>query len=121
MPHNITGLLGVMDGAASDLRTGLPWQMFEIHEPVRLLFVIEATPAALLSIMERNQAVKTMIINRWVQVALMDPANGSLRVYRDGVFEPYHVDAGPLPITASSRDWYSGWREALDFAEIKGG
>ena len=34
-----TSLLGVMDGAASDLRTGLPWQMVEIHEPVRILFV----------------------------------------------------------------------------------
>ena len=33
-----------MDGAASDLRTGLPWQMVEIHEPVRLLFIIETTP-----------------------------------------------------------------------------
>src|SRR5205823_12201589 len=41
LPHNITALLGVMDGAASDLRTGLPWQMVEIHEPVRLLFVVE--------------------------------------------------------------------------------
>ena len=44
LPHNITSLLGVMDGAASDLRTGLPWQMVEIHEPVRLLFVCETTP-----------------------------------------------------------------------------
>ena len=30
--HNIAGLLGVMEGAASDLRTGLPRQMIEIHE-----------------------------------------------------------------------------------------
>ena len=49
LPHNITSLLGVMDGAASDLRTGLPWQMVEIHEPVRLLFVIETTPEAMLA------------------------------------------------------------------------
>ena len=28
--HNITGLFGVMEGADSDLRTGLPWQMVEI-------------------------------------------------------------------------------------------
>ena len=39
LPHNVTGLVGVMDGHASDLRTGLPWQMVEIHEPVRILFV----------------------------------------------------------------------------------
>ena len=69
LPHNLTGLLGVMDGALSDLRTGLPWQMVEIHEPVRLLFVIEATPAALLSIMESNSAIKTMVCNLWVQLA----------------------------------------------------
>ncbi|MEQ8231153.1 MAG: DUF2309 domain-containing protein, partial [Gammaproteobacteria bacterium] len=30
LPHNITGLIGVVDGHASDLRTGLPWQMVEI-------------------------------------------------------------------------------------------
>ena len=33
-----------MDGAASDLRPGLPWQMVEIHEPMRILFVVETTP-----------------------------------------------------------------------------
>ena len=43
LPHNVTSLLGVMDGAASDLRPGLPWQGVDIHEPVRLLFVVETT------------------------------------------------------------------------------
>ncbi len=37
LPHNITSLLGVMEGAASDLRTGLSQQMVEIHEPMRIL------------------------------------------------------------------------------------
>ena len=43
LPHNVAALLGVMEGASSDLRTGLPWQMVEIHEPVRILFIIETT------------------------------------------------------------------------------
>src|SRR5213076_1392087 len=43
LPHNVTSLLGVMDGAQSDLRTGLPWQMVEIHEPTRLTMVVEGS------------------------------------------------------------------------------
>jgi uncharacterized protein YbcC (UPF0753/DUF2309 family) len=94
LPHNITGLLGVMDGALSDLRTGLPWQMVEIHEPVRLLFVIETTAQAFLAIMEKNAAIKTMVANAWVQVAVMDPVAGALSVYHSGQFEPYTSQAG---------------------------
>jgi uncharacterized protein YbcC (UPF0753/DUF2309 family) len=50
LPHNVTGLFGVMNGAASDLRTGLPKQMTEIHEPVRLQLIVEATPEMLTEI-----------------------------------------------------------------------
>ena len=39
--HNISGLVGVMDGAGSDLRTGLPFQMVWVHEPMRLTFVMD--------------------------------------------------------------------------------
>lgn len=118
LPHNITGLLGVMDGAMSDLRTGLPWQMVEIHEPVRLLFVIETTPEAMRRILEKNPVIQTMVGNRWVQLALMHPETGEIRVYHDGEFEPHVCQAGPLPVAASSREWYAGWRDHLEFAEI---
>lgn len=40
LPHNITSLLGVMNGNLSDLLLGLPWQMVEVHEPTRLILVI---------------------------------------------------------------------------------
>ena len=42
LPHNVTGLIGVMDGHQSDLRTGLPLQMVETHEPMRLLLIVDA-------------------------------------------------------------------------------
>ena len=73
LPHNIAALLGVMDGAASDLRTGLPWQMVEIHEPVRSLFIIETTPEAMLRIMDRNAGIGRLCRNGWVQLAVLDP------------------------------------------------
>ena len=73
LPHNITSLLGVMDGAASDLRPGLPWQMVEIHEPMRILFVVETTPEAMLGIMARDPAIGRLVRNGWVQLATLDP------------------------------------------------
>jgi uncharacterized protein YbcC (UPF0753/DUF2309 family) len=118
LPHNIAGLLGVMDGAASDLRTGLPWQMVEIHEPVRILFVIETTPARLLSVLDRNPALSRFVKNEWVRVATLDPDSPAIQVYRGGRFEPYRSEAAELPRAASSVDWYRGWRDHLAFAEI---
>ena len=60
-----------------------------------------------------------MVTKLWVQVALMDPATGALSLYQNGQFEPYQSHAGPLPVAASSKEWYTGWREHLEFAEIK--
>lgn len=119
LPHNLAALLGVMDGAASDLRTGLPWQMVEIHEPVRSLFLIETTPDKMLAIIERNPGIGKLCRNGWVQLALQDPESGEISVFRDGGFQPYHPQASELPKAASSVDWYRGWREHLEFAEIE--
>lgn len=120
LPHNVTSLLGVMDGAASDLRTGLPWQGVEIHEPVRLLFVIETAPETMLQIMERNEVVGRILRNGWVQLAVLDPDSAEIQVYRGGRFVPYRPEAASLPQADSSVEWYRGWRDHLAFAEIAG-
>jgi uncharacterized protein YbcC (UPF0753/DUF2309 family) len=121
LPHNLTSLLGVMDGAASDLRTGLSSQMIEIHEPLRLLFVIESTPQALLEIMERNAGIANWIRNRWVQLAVLDPHSAQIHVFRKGEFHPYRPESKRLPEVESSVDWYRGWRDHLGFAVVRQG
>ena len=119
LPHNITSLVGVMDGAASDLRTGLPWQMVEIHEPVRLMFVIEVLPEAMLRLIAQNPVVGRLCRNGWVQLTVVHPETRKLSVYEDGVFQPYQPQALSLPSAESSAEWYRGWREHLEFAEIQ--
>lgn len=119
LPHNVTSLLGVMDGAASDLRTGLPWQMVEIHEPVRLVIIVEATPETMLRIMDRVEMIGKMARNGWVQLATQDPETAALKVFKDGAFHDYEPQAEALPQVASSVDWYRGWRDHLEFAEIQ--
>ena len=80
LPHNVTGLVGVMDGHASDLRTGLPWQMVEIHEPVRMLFVIETTPERLMKVVNASAPLKQLVENRWIRIAVIDPQSGRVHV-----------------------------------------
>lgn len=118
LPHNVSSLLGVMDGPASDLRTGLPWQMVEIHEPVRLLWIVENTPAALLSIMERNETIRRLCQNAWVQLATLSPEKAEIHYFHCGRFVPYEPEAQSLPTARSSTEWYRGWRDHLEFAEI---
>jgi hypothetical protein len=51
-------------------------------------------------------------------VALQHPDTGALSLYQQGAFVPYHSDADPLPVAATSLSWYGGWRDRLEFAEI---
>lgn len=118
LPHNITSLLGVMDGAASDLRTGLPWQMVEIHEPVRLLIVIETTPEKFSAIMDRFEGIGKACRHGWVQVVTWDPDSAAMQILCGDHFEPYRPEAAELPKAETSTDWYRGWRDHLEFAEI---
>jgi uncharacterized protein YbcC (UPF0753/DUF2309 family) len=119
LPHNLASLIGVMEGAESDLRTGLSAQMVEIHEPMRVLFVVETTPEAMLSIMKRNPMIDQLVRNEWVQLSLLDPRSDQLQLFCNGKFQPYYVEDLSLPIAKSSVDWFRGWRGHLGFAELQ--
>jgi uncharacterized protein YbcC (UPF0753/DUF2309 family) len=117
LPHNVTGFLGVMDGYSSDLRTGLPWQMVEIHEPMRLLLIIEATPAMLGKVLERHPPVAQLVVNQWVQIVSLDPETGALQHFvgagaGEG-WQPWAPPAAPLPHVRTSVEWFRGQRDHL--------
>jgi uncharacterized protein YbcC (UPF0753/DUF2309 family) len=118
LPHNVTSLLGVMDGAASDLRTGLPWQMVEIHEPMRLLLIVETVPEALDRIMDDHPGIGGIFRNGWIQLATLNPNSNEMHVLRGDRFEVYCPESTALPSVKSSMDWYRGWRDNLGYAAI---
>ncbi|MFM7604980.1 MAG: YbcC family protein [Prosthecobacter sp.] len=122
LPHNVTGLVGVMNGMQGDLRTGLPWQMVEIHEPVRILFVVENAPEVVLGVIHANPELKEWLENRWIRLACVDAGRASISVYRGGgVFEPLEGDDVPLPRVRCSADHYWGHRHHLPLARIEPG
>lgn len=122
LPHNITSLIGVMDGAASDLRPGLPWQGVDIHEPVRLLFIIESTPRAILKIMAENPVIDRIFRNHWAHVATLDPMTGEIHRFTKDRFVVHQVNAEDskeaFPTAQGSLQWYQGRRDHLPFAII---
>lgn len=113
LPHNITGLVGVMDGHASDLRTGLPWQTVEIHEPVRLLVVIDAPPERILTAIARVPAVQRLVSNHWIQLVAWHPPGAGLSQFAGDRFVPYVPESHRLPVVPRSIDWFGGQRGHL--------
>jgi hypothetical protein len=118
LPHNVTGLVGVMDGHASDLRTGLPWQMVEIHEPVRILFAIETTPERLMKVVQESPSLKQLVENRWIRLAAIHPDSGAVQVFRNGGFQKFDEPVERLPVSLSSAEWYRGKIQHLPMAWI---
>jgi uncharacterized protein len=118
--HNVAGFLGVMEGATSDLRTGLPRQMIEIHEPMRLLVVVEAKRETLSRIYQRQPTIQELVGNAWVQLAAMDPADGAIHLF-DPLkgWLPWQADGRPLTRVARSSDWYLGCEAPLAPALIE--
>lgn len=118
LPHNVTSLLGVMDGAQSDLRTGLPWQMVEIHEPARLAMVVEGAPELVARVVRANPAVERLVRNRWIWLACLDPHGNALWEYRPAGFVRHTVRHALPAVVGDSATWYQGKRGFLPPAAI---
>ena len=108
----MTGLVGVMDGHASDLRTGLPWQMVEIHEPVRILFVVETTPERLNKVITASPSLTSSSRTAGFASPLSIPASGRCACPPGSGFEEFDGPLERLPVALSSAEWYRGQNRA---------
>jgi hypothetical protein len=113
LPHNVTSLLGVMDGAQSDLRTGLPWQMVEIHEPTRLAIVVEGPRDRVWRVVQGNPDIERLVRNRWIWLACLDAASGALWELRPTGFVPHTPEHALAVVAGQSVTWYQGKRGFL--------
>ncbi len=91
LPHNVMGLFGVANGIDGDLRPGLPSQMIEVHDPVRLLIIVEHFPDVVLKTIQKESATYEWFINDWVKLVAINPETKELSLFADGGFTPYSV------------------------------
>lgn len=89
LPHNVMGLFGVTNGVEGDLRPGLPSQMIEVHDPVRLLIIVEHFPEVVLKTIQSVDAMYEWFINEWVNLVVINPETKALSVFKEGAFVDY--------------------------------
>jgi uncharacterized protein len=91
LPHNVMGLFGVANGIEGDLRPGLPSQMIEVHDPLRLLIIVEHFEEVVLKVIQTNPATYEWFINEWVNLVAIHPETKVASVFKGGKFEPYQT------------------------------
>jgi hypothetical protein len=89
LPHNVMGLFGVANSSDGDLRPGLPWQMIEVHDPVRLMIIVEHFPEVVLKVIQSVPEMYEWFINEWVHLSVINPETNALFYFKDGQFVPY--------------------------------
>lgn len=89
LPHNVMGLIGVSNSSDGDLRAGLPLQMVEVHDPIRLLMIVEHDPKVVLRVISASPALYEWFINEWIHLVVLHPEEKKLYLFKKGEFAPY--------------------------------
>jgi uncharacterized protein YbcC (UPF0753/DUF2309 family) len=107
LPHNVMGLIGVANSADGDLRPGLPVQMIEVHDPVRLLIIVEHFPEVVLKTIQDVPEMYEWFINEWVHLVAIHPETHQFHRFKEGCFTEYD----PLKKTTDIIDDFHGFVE----------
>ena len=83
------GLIGVANGIDGDLRPGLPSQMIEVHDPIRMLVIVEHYPEIVLKAISQAPETYEWYNNEWMHLVSVNPVTRKLQVFKDGQFLPY--------------------------------
>jgi uncharacterized protein YbcC (UPF0753/DUF2309 family) len=76
---NITSKIGVMQGNASDLMTGLPLQSVyssddePYHDPQRLMTIVYAPTYKIDKVIQEQAILKKLFGNGWIKMTAIDP------------------------------------------------
>jgi uncharacterized protein YbcC (UPF0753/DUF2309 family) len=89
LPHHVMGLYGVTNSADGDLRPGLPLQMIENHDPVRLLMIIEQKPELILKVLNSVPSNYEWFDKGWIHLVALSPVDNKLYRFEHGAFKPY--------------------------------
>lgn len=120
LPHNVIGLLGVANGVEGDLRTGLPSQMIEVHEPARLLMVVEQMTDIVDMAIPKLGSLREWLDNEWIRFVACDPITHEQHLYSQHgwqIVEPASVR--PVPISRRSEKIIAGQTRTIPVQQLE--
>ncbi len=121
LPHNVIGLIGVANGVEGDLRTGLPQQAIEVHEPARLMIVVTQDTAVVDKTIARLGGLKQWLDNEWVRFVACEPQSGDLYLYSQHGWEPIPLPADySVPAAKRSEEVIIGRTRAIPVHQLTG-
>jgi len=100
LPHNVMGLIGVSNGTDGDLRPGLPSQMVELHDPIRLMVIIEHFPSVIEEVLRKSTLLSNWYANEWMYLVTCEPETKKLYYFKQNHFVPYEPLSIPIPTVA---------------------
>jgi hypothetical protein len=111
LPHNVLGLIGVTNSSDGDLRPGLPLQMIEVHDPVRLLVIVEHFPEIILKTIQILPELYEWFKNEWVHLVSVNPETKQFSYFKDGVFVSYETIANEVPKISDMHNFLENAKE----------
>jgi len=97
LPHHVMGLIGVANSGDGDLRPGLPLQTIEVHDPIRLLMVVEHKPEVVLKVIQSQDDLYEWFRNEWVHLISVHPETGEFYFFRNESFEVVETLGDKVP------------------------
>ncbi len=111
LPHNVMGLIGVANSADGDLRPGLPLQMIEVHDPIRLLILVEHHPEVILKTIRTEPSLYEWFDKGWVHLVAIPPDEEKFYFFRNGTFETYEPRLDQVSTLEDIHDFLETARE----------
>jgi uncharacterized protein YbcC (UPF0753/DUF2309 family) len=118
LPHNVMGLIGVANGTDGDLRPGLPSQMIEVHDPVRLLIIVEQFPDVVLKTIQTEPATYEWFKNEWVHLAVVHPEKNEIYRFKNEQMQTVDLPSFHLPTSDKLEEWLKSEMENLPIIKL---
>ena len=118
LPHNIVGLFGVANGIEGDLRPGLPKQMVEVHDAMRLMCIVEHYPDVVKKVLFSFEATYEWYKNDWIKLVVLHPETKELFVLEGDLFKRYQPLKNHLKLTHNLQELVGKSHENIPIHQI---